>query len=63
MDSQLINRKEAAKLLGIQPSTLSAWACLKSHDLPYVRIGSRAMYRLDEIEKFIIRNTVCGPTQ
>ena len=54
----LIPRAEAAELLGVKPSTLAAWACLKSVDLPYVRIGSRAMYRRKDIEQFIQTNLI-----
>ena len=58
MPERLLTRVDAADMLGIKPATLSAWACLKSHDLPYVKIGSRAMYRFEDIEAFITRNTV-----
>ncbi len=61
--NKLITRTEAAEILGLKPSTLSAWACLKTHELPYVRIGSRAMYRISDIEDFINQNLVSGQSQ
>lgn len=50
---QLLTRKEAAKILRVEPETLATWACLKRYNLPYVKIGSRAMYRKHEVEDFI----------
>ena len=48
---RLLNRKEAAEMLRLKPQTLAAWACLGRHDLPVVKIGSRAMYRLGDVRR------------
>lgn len=39
-----LNRKEAAKYLGVAESTLANWACNKKFPLPYFRIGRSARY-------------------
>jgi len=56
----LLNRNEAASILGIKPQTLSKWSCSKLVALPYVKVGRRAMYSMVDIENFIERNRVGG---
>jgi hypothetical protein len=56
--SPLLSRQEAAAFLGLKPQTLHSWACNKRYSLPFVKIGSRAMYRLRDLEAFIERRTV-----
>jgi len=55
MASPLITPKEAARLLGVKPSTLAAWRHLGRYNLPYVRMGRLVRYRLADIEEFIQR--------
>lgn len=50
---ELLNREQAADYLGITPGTLEVWACTKRYNLPYVKIGSRVMYRESDLVKFI----------
>lgn len=57
-DERLLSRSEAAKKLGVKPSTLAAWAYLKTQDLPFVRVGSRVKYRQGDVRDFILRNTI-----
>lgn len=56
--TQLWSRNEAAKLLGVRPQTLAAWACNGRYSLPFVKIGRRVMYRLVDIEQFIASNLI-----
>ena len=53
-----MNRKQAAQYLGIKEQTLAVWACAKRYDLPYFKIGRRAMYEIDDLEAFKQRNRV-----
>lgn len=46
VETQLLSRNAAAKALGIQPQTLACWATSGKYSLPFVKIGSRAMYRV-----------------
>lgn len=52
----LLNRPDAATFLGVQPQTLAAWACTQRYPLPYVKIGRRVMYRLADLEAFVVAN-------
>lgn len=56
--THLWSRAEAARYLGIAPNTLAVWACNGRYDLPFVKIGRRAMYRAVDIERFIEANVV-----
>ena len=61
-DNIRITGKKAAAMLGIQPQTLAAWRWRKAKgvsapDLPWVKIGSRAIrYRLSDVKRFIAKN-------
>ncbi len=55
---KLISRAELAKMIGIKENTLAVWAVNKRYDLPYVKIGSRAMYRVKDVEQFIDDNLI-----
>ncbi len=57
MPSPLITPEEAARLLGVRTSTLAAWRTLGRYNLPYVKIGAKVRYRLEDIEAFIERRT------
>jgi hypothetical protein len=49
----LMDREEAAVFLGQSKSTLGYWASSKPGYLPMVKIGSRVMYRVSDLRKFI----------
>jgi len=57
MIQTLINRQQAAAYIGVQPHTLSVWACTKRYDLPYVKVGRNVRYRQQDLDAFIQRNT------
>ena len=57
--SKLLTETETAELLGVKPSTLAAWRCRKTVEVPYVKIGHRVMYAEDDLVQFIERNR-CG---
>ena len=61
--SPLLNRREAAAYLGLQPQTLAAWASAGRYTLPFVRIGSRVMYRRTDLDNFIEANSVGAPLE
>lgn len=48
---QLINRHEAAHLLGVSPGTIDN---LRSRgELPSIKIGTRRLYDVNDLQKFI----------
>lgn len=53
VSERLLSRIEAANFLNVAPQTLAVWATTGRYRLPYVRIGTRAMYRLADLEAFI----------
>ena len=57
MDNKLLNRDETAQFLGISPQTLAYWACVKRYNLPMVKIGRLAKYRMSDLEAFIKSRT------
>ena len=52
---ELLTRQQTAEILGIQPQTLAAWACVSGpeRELPVFKIGRLARYRRVDIEAFI----------
>ena len=52
----LLSRDEAAEFLGVKPQTLACWASNKRYDLPLVKIGRLAKYRLADLEAFVARH-------
>lgn len=55
----LLTRSVAAAYLGVQPQTLAVWACNKRYPLPYIKVGRRVMYRLTDLEAFVMANRHC----
>ena len=51
---QLIDRKQAAQMLGVAPATLAVWDCTKRYDLSPIKIGKLVRYRKSRIEKFLL---------
>jgi excisionase family DNA binding protein len=49
----LLSRKEAAELLGVKSGTLEVWASTGRYDLPYVKVGGLAKYRLSVLKNFV----------
>ena len=53
----LLTTKQAADYLGLENhSTLYAWKFHKRYHLPYVKIGSKVMYRQSDLDAFIEAN-------
>ena len=51
METMLIDSIQAARELCISPRTL--WSLTKAGDIPPVRIGSRVLYKPDDLRAFI----------
>ena len=54
----LIREHQAARLLGVKPTTLTAWRCRGETGPPFVKVGRLVRYRPADIEAFIRTNTV-----
>lgn len=51
--SALLSRAEAAIFLGVSKGTLEVWASTQRYNLPFVKIGRLAKYRMCDLEAFI----------
>lgn len=49
----LLTTAEAAQLLGSTVGTLEVWRCTKRYPLPYVKIGTKVRYRMQDVAQFI----------
>lgn len=52
-----VDPRDAAKALGLKPTTLSVWRCTGRVILPYSRAGRMIRYRLDDLAAFVIART------
>jgi excisionase family DNA binding protein len=57
-NDKLMTRNEAATYLGVKSSTLAVWACTKTVNLPFVKVGRCVRYRREDLDQFISQNTV-----
>jgi excisionase family DNA binding protein len=54
--ADLMTRAEAARYLRISPLTLMRWTVHHKHDIPYLRVGGRVLYRREDLDLFLQRN-------
>ena len=57
---QLISPEQVAEILGVSPGTLQVWRSTGRYNLPFIKCGGRAMYRLEDVQVFIERRTFSG---
>lgn len=50
---QLLTRTQAAKILGLKPTTLAKWHAQGTHGLPFVKCGGSIRYRQSDLEQWI----------
>lgn len=56
ISDRLLSRDEAAQFLGVSKGTLEVWASTKRYDLPFIKIGRLAKYRMQDLLEFIENN-------
>ena len=56
----LLDTDRAAEVLGTTRGTLEVWRCTRAYDLPYVKVGTKVMYRQSDIEKFVESRVQAG---
>lgn len=47
--SDLVNDKEAAKILGVSENTLAVWRSAKRYGLRFYKVGGRVRYRVSDL--------------
>ncbi|WP_460952018.1 helix-turn-helix domain-containing protein [Spirosoma daeguense] len=52
-NDHLLDRKTAARYLGLSPGTLAVWDCTKRHNLNPIKIGRAVRYRKSDLDQFI----------
>ena len=51
--AELVDEREAAKILGTEPGTLSVWRSTGRYALPFVKIGRKDRYRRSDLAAWI----------
>ncbi len=59
LNKELLTRAESAEFLGLKSKgTLDVWACNKTYNLPYVKVGRLVRYRKSDLLAFIESRTI-----
>lgn len=53
MDLILWTAEEAAKFLGVSPTSLATWRSTGQHGIPYIKIGGSVRYLKDDLMKWV----------
>jgi excisionase family DNA binding protein len=53
----LVAPEYAASVLGVSPGTLQVWRSTGRYSLPFVKVGGKVKYRLEDLQAFIERRT------
>ena len=61
--SQLLDDEEAARFLDVSPTTLRTWRCRKRYLIPYLKIGGKVRYDLDDLIGWLASRKVNGQGQ
>ena len=51
--TRLLTPDQTRERLGVSIGTLAVWRCTRRYNLPFVRVGSKVMYREEDVERFI----------
>ena len=57
---RLLKPSEASDYLGVAEATLATWRCTQRYALPYVKIGKSVMYRIEDLEQFVLDRLVAA---
>jgi hypothetical protein len=56
-ESQLLDDRQAASAMTLQPGTLAVWRSTGRVNLPYIKVGRSVRYRVGDIRKFLESRT------
>ena len=56
----LLCEADAAKHLGVKPTTLQVWRCTKRYPLQFVKVGRLVRYRQSDLDAFLNARTQPG---
>lgn len=49
MENNLLDEKQAAEVLTVEPGTLSVWRSTGRYKIPFVKVGRRVRYRRSDL--------------
>lgn len=49
MENNLLDEKQAAEVLTVEPGTLSVWRSTGRYKIPFVKVGRRVRYRHSDL--------------
>jgi excisionase family DNA binding protein len=55
--SQLLTPEETAAALHVSADTLAVWRSTQRVELKFVRIGRKVLYRVEDVQAFIVERT------
>jgi hypothetical protein len=50
---QLLNNREAADFIGMQPHTLETWRAAKRYPIPYTKVGGKVFYFAEDLIEWL----------
>jgi len=56
--SEMLTTEQAAKYLGLKPSTLAIWRSTGRYPVPFVKVGRNTRYRKADLDKFLEQRTI-----
>ena len=64
-NTELMSRSEAARYIGVRPSTLACWCSTRRYHIPIVRVGRLVRYLKSDLDLFLQsrRDTLTGEVQ
>lgn len=59
-DDPLLDTVQAAKEIGVEPTTLEVWRATKRHNIRYAKIGRLVRYRRSDLLNWLSSRTTGG---
>lgn len=56
MKINLITTEELAKIIRVKKEVIERWRYQKKFDLPYIKVGGKIRYSVDDVEKWLENN-------
>ncbi len=53
-----LDSNAAADYIGVSRTTLPTWRCLKRYSIPFLRVGRKIYYRVDDLDRWLESRTV-----
>lgn len=57
MNANLLPSKDAASYLHVTDGTLAVWRCKGRYKIPFVKVGRKVLYRVEDLDAFLASRT------